>query len=251
MRSTRIAPTLASARWTSTSPTSRSSSARRRASSPTARSSRARRRTRATRTSTSSSSAMLAAAGLPRRDRPARVRRRRPGPRDLRARRRGDRPRRQRDAHGRLRADLARLRLDPRLGQRGAEGDLPAAAVLGRVAGLLRADRARGRLGRREPAHARDEGRRRLGAARIEDVDLARQPREGRADLRPDRSRSCATAAWPAFSSTPTQPGFTHAADPSQDGPARLRHRVDRARRRLRRPTTACSAPSARASRSR
>ena len=53
---------------------------------------------------------------------------------------------------------------DPAVGQRGAEGDLPAAVVRRRVAGLLRADRARGRLGRGEPAHARDEGRRAAGS---------------------------------------------------------------------------------------
>ena len=44
----------------------------------------------------------IADAGLPRRDRPARVRRRRPRLHHLRARRRGDRPRRLRDAHRRL-----------------------------------------------------------------------------------------------------------------------------------------------------
>ncbi len=54
---------------------------------------------------------------------------------------------------------------------------LPAEALLGRVAGLLRPDRARGRLGRRQPAHARAPNRRRLAAERREDVDLAGQPR--------------------------------------------------------------------------
>ena len=39
-------------------------------------------------------------------------------------------------------------------------------AVLGRVARLLRADRARHRLGRRQPEDARDAGRRRLGHQR-------------------------------------------------------------------------------------
>ena len=75
-------------------------------------------------------------------------------------------------------------------GSEAQKAALPAQALLGRVAGLLRADRARGGLGRREPAHARHEGRRRLGAARGEDVDLARQRGAGRADLRPDRPRS-------------------------------------------------------------
>ena len=52
---------------------------------------------------------------------------------------------------------------------------------------LLRADRARHRLGRRQPAHPGREDRRRLADQRRQDVDLARQRRRGRADLRPDR----------------------------------------------------------------
>ena len=135
-------------------------------------------------------------------------------------------------------------------GTRGAEGPLPAQALLGRVAGLLRPDRARGRLGRRQPAHARHEGRRRLGAARREDVDLARQPRQRRADLRPDRPG--AEAPGPGLLSRRHRPArLRRAADPSQDGPARLGHGVDRARRRLRARRRRCSARSARASRSR
>ena len=59
--------------------------------------------------------------GLPRRDRPARVRRRRTRLPDLRADRRGDRPRRLGDADRGLGPDLAGVLGDPALGHRGAE----------------------------------------------------------------------------------------------------------------------------------
>ena len=72
------------------------------------------------------------------------------------ARRRGDRPRLLGDAHGDLGPDLARLLGDPEVGHRGAEAALPAEALLGRVARLLRPDRARHRLRRRQPEDARD-----------------------------------------------------------------------------------------------
>ena len=52
---------------------------------------------------------------------------------------------------------------------------------------LLRPDRARHRLRRRQPAHPRDQDRLRLVDQRPEDVDLARQLLRGGADLRPDR----------------------------------------------------------------
>ena len=45
------------------------------------------------------------------------------------------------------------------LGHRGAEAAVAAAALLGRGARLLRPDRARHRLRRRQPAHPRDEDR--------------------------------------------------------------------------------------------
>ncbi len=91
------------------------------------------------------------------------------------------------DPHRHLRADLARLLGDPQVGHRGAEAEVPAEALLRRVARLLRADRARHRLRRGQPEDARHEDRQRLGHQRREDVDLDGQLREGRADLRPDR----------------------------------------------------------------
>ena len=94
--------------------------------------------------------------GLPGRDRSPRVRRRRARLSDLRPDRGGDRPRRLGDAHRGVGADLAGLLGDRALGHRGAEAALSAQAVLGRVAGLLRADRARHRLRRGQPAHARE-----------------------------------------------------------------------------------------------
>ena len=94
-----------------------------------------------------------------------------------------------------------------RWGSEEQKQQLPAEALLGRVARLLRADRARHRLGRRQPEDARAQDRRRLVHQRRQDVDLARQPRQGRADLRPDRPRARRTAGSPASSSRPTRPG--------------------------------------------
>ena len=125
--------------------------------------------------------------GLSRRDRPAGVRRRGTGLLQLRADRRGDRPRRLGDPHGHLGADVAGVLGHRQVRHRGAEAEVPAEAVLGRVARLLRADRARHRLRRRQPEDARAQDRLRLGDQRREDVDLDGQLREGRADLRPDR----------------------------------------------------------------
>ena len=79
----------------------------------------------------------------------------------------------------------------------------------GECARLLRPDRARHRLRRRQPEDAREEGRRRLGDHRQQDVDLARQPRRGRADLRPDRSREGPPRARRASSSRPRPTGFS------------------------------------------
>ena len=100
--------------------------------------------------------------GLPRRAGRRGVRRPRPRLPRLRADRRGGRPRRLGDADRRLGPDLARLRLDRALGQRGAEAALAAGPDLGRVVRLLRAHRARHGLRRRQPAHP---GRRRSTAA--------------------------------------------------------------------------------------
>ena len=121
---------------------------------------------------------------------------------------------------------------------------------VGRVARVLRPDRAGHRLRRRQPAHPRAQDRLRLGHQRREDVDLDRQPRQGRADLRPDRSGE----GPPRSRLLPRRhrpAGLPAAADPSQDGPARLRHGVDLARRRRGLATSRCSARSATGSRSR
>ena len=108
---------------------------------------------------------------------------------------------------------------------------LPAEAVLGRVARLLRADRARHRLGRGQPEDAREEDRLRLGDQRREDVDLDGQLREGGADLRADRPR--ARPQGPRLLHRRHRPARLQSADDrAQDGPARLRHGVDRAGRR-------------------
>ena len=130
--------------------------------------------------------------------------------------------------------DVAGVLVDRALGLGGAEAALAPAAVLGRVARLLRADRARHRLRRRQPAHAREEGRRRLGDHRQQDVDLARQPRRGRADLRPDRPGEGAPRAR-RLPRPDQERGLLEPGDPREDGPARLRHRRAHARRRARR----------------
>ena len=75
------------------------------------------------------------------------------------------------------------------------------------------------------------QDRLRLGHQRRQDVDLARQPRQGRADLRPDRSRE--GPPGPRLLPGRHRPARLPApGDPPQDGPARLRHRGDLARRR-------------------
>ena len=69
-------------------------------------------------------------------------------------------------------------------------------------------------------------------------------------DLRPDRSRAARTAAWPACSSTPSQPGFARRRSTTRwacTPPTRRRSRSTTSSS----PTTTCSARSARASRSR
>ena len=121
---------------------------------------------------------------------PQRVRRRGPRLPRLRPDRRGDRPRLLVGAHGHLGADLARVLGRSSSGEPRSRSSTTCQAVLGRVARLLRADRAGHRLGRRQPEDAREEDRLGLGDQRREDVDLDGQLREGRADLRPDRPRA-------------------------------------------------------------
>ena len=129
------------------------------------------------------------------------------------------------DAHGDLRADVARLLDDPEVGHRGAEAAsyLPQ-ALLGRVAGLLRPDRARHRLRRRQPEDARGRaGRRRAGRSTAPRCGSrwATTPSSRSSSPRPTRRRS--TRAWPASWSTPTRSGFQPHGDQGQDGPARRR----------------------------
>ena len=115
------------------------------------------------------------------------------------------------------------------LGHRGAEAEVAAEPLLGRVAGLLRADRARHRLRRRQPAHAGDEDRLGLVDQRPEDVDQPRQLLRGGADLRPDRPRE--EAQGPRLLPGPDrQRGLHHPGDPRQARAALLRHRGDLAR---------------------
>ena len=155
----------------------------------------------------------------------------------LRPDRRGDRPRRLRDAHRGLGGDLARLLLDRPLGHRGAEAGVAARALLGRGARLLRADRAGHRLGRREPEDARREDRRRLAHQRRQDVDLARQLREARADLRPDRPGEEAQGPR-LLPRADRRRRLLLAGDPRQARPQGLRHRRAVARRRRGAATT-------------
>ena len=139
---------------------------------------------------------------------------------------------------------------DRQVRHRGAEAEVPAQAVLGRVAGLLRPDRARHRLGRRQPEDARPEDRLGLGDQRGEDVDLDGQLRQGRADLRPDRPR--ARPQGPRVLSGRHRPARLQGADDrAQDGTARLRHRARSRSKTSRSQTTTCSARSATASKSR
>ncbi len=168
--------------------------------------------------------------GLPRRDRPARVRRRRTGLPDLRDRLRGDRARLLGDAHGHLGADLARLLDDPALGHRGAEAALPAAAVL--------AASGSGASASPSPTPApTPPTRRRARSARTTARGSSTAPRCGSrwATTRAWRSSSprpirdaAGTRAWPASSSRPTSPASApqeikgkmglHASDTAQIG---------------------------------
>ncbi len=152
-------------------------------------------------------------------------------------------------AHRRLGADVARLRLDRGLGHRGAEAGVAAAPVLRRGARLLRADRARHRLRRRQPSHPRHEDRLRLVDHGQQDVDLDRQRRRGRVGLRTDRPgkkhKGLACVPGPHRRRGRLQ----RAGDPRQARAPRLGHRRDRRSTRSRCPTRRCSARSATASR--
>ena len=141
---------------------------------------------------------------------------------------------------------LRRARADAR--DRGAAGALAAPADRRPApADRARHHRARRRLGRRRDAHPRPQGRRRLRARRPEGVDLQRRDRavlrrlrHGRAGHRPPRHHG-----------VPARPrrrgALVRRADP-EDGPAGDPEHRALPRRTASSPTTAGSAPRARAS---
>ena len=138
-----------------------------------------------------------------------------------------------------------------KLGHRGAEADTTCRKLCSRrVARLLRPDRARHRLGRREPEDAREEDRRRLvinGAKMWISMGNFAKVALVFAQTDPElehRGLAC-------FLVDTDQPGFQPQDDPRQDGPARVGHGVDLRSTTSRCPTTRCSARSATASRSR
>ena len=90
-------------------------------------------------------------------------------------------------AQPRLGPGLAGDVRDPPLGLGGAEAGVAAADGGGRGDRLLRADRARRRLGSRLDAHPRAPRRRRLDPARAEDVDHQRLGGRGRGGVGADR----------------------------------------------------------------
>ena len=150
---------------------------------------------------------------------------------DLRTDRRGGRSRRLLGSHRGLGPDLPRVRLDRALGHGGAEATLASAPVLRRGARLLRAHRARRRIGPvRRCAPGRSSSTASWHDQRAEDVDLARQLRRGRAPLRTDRPRE----APPRHRLLPRahrDRGLLRPGDPRQARAAGLRHGVAGLRR--------------------
>ena len=185
---------------------------------------------------------------LPRPDPRRKIRRPEPRLHRLRADRRSDRPRRLLRPHRRLRADLAGRLGDRKMGDGGAEGTLAAGPLQRRGPRLLRPDRARHRLRRRQPAHPGDEDRLRLVDQRPEDVDLTRQRRRVRPDLRPDRPGE--EAQGPRRLPRPDRLGGLHQRRRSTASSACAPPTPRSSRStRSRSATTPCSARSATASR--
>ena len=151
---------------------------------------------------------------------PRGVRRARRRLRHLRARHGGARAGRLGAARHRVGQQRAGRQVDPVLRHRGAEAGVAAPAGDGEQAGLLRPDRARHRLGRRQPHLARDAGRRRLGAQRAEAVHHQRHLGRRRAGLRPHQRR---------------RPARRHRL-PRPDGHPRLRGARDQGQARTARP---------------
>ena len=157
-------------RWSSTYPKSTRRSARRSATSPSARSRRSpgsstgRRRFR---TRSSAKLGELGWMGIPFPEAYGGAGRRHAG---LRRRGRGARARRLVRRDHALRAHLARHAADLPVRDGGAEAGMAPAPDLGRAARGVRADRARGRVGCRQHAHARPARRRRVGDRRRQAV---------------------------------------------------------------------------------
>ena len=129
----------------------------------------------------------------------------------LRARGRGARARRLVGRDHAVRAHVARHPADLPVRLRGAEAGVAAAAVRGRAARGVRADRARGGLGRRQHADARRARGRRVGDQRRQAVHHQRRHRHLRASScitarhRPTtasaRSRTCSSRTAPPATS--------------------------------------------------
>ena len=222
---------LGSRPWTSSSPTSSASSAdRARVHRPRGRPGRARDNAR---------DAPLRhrprredrRPGLPRRDRPARVRRRRAGLPHLRRS-----SSRRSAAAARRCAPSSRCR--PRSSARRSCAGAPrsrSSATCRKLCsgewlgcfGLTEPDTGSDAANQKTRAIARIDGGWVINGAKMW-ISLGNHARL-RARLRPDRSGRSGTGASPASSSTPTSPASSAAGDPRQDGPARLGHRVDRA----------------------
>ena len=147
---------------------------------------------------------------------PRGVRRRRRRHARLRARGRGAHARGLLGRDHAVRAHLARHPADLPVRLRGAEARVAAAAVLGRAARRVRPDRARGRLGRRQHAHARAPGRRRMGDRRRQAVHHQRRHRHLRDGLHHGgHRRRDATARRSRTSSSPTARPATSRASPT------------------------------------
>ena len=115
-----------------------------------------------------------------------------------------------------LRAHLARDAADLPVRHRGTEARVDAAAVLGRAARGVRPDRARGRLGRREHAHAGAPRGRRMGDRRRQAVHHQRRHRHLRGRLHHRCHRRGRRGAQEISNiSCPTAPRATSRASPT------------------------------------
>ena len=131
------------------------------------------------------------------------------------------------------RGERPRLRPGDHRRQRGAAGEVAAAAARRADSLLLRPLGARGRLRRRQPEDDRRASRRRVRPERVEDVHLERRPRRLDGRLREDGS-----GQGPQGDVRVHRPdghaGRPDGEAPRQDGPALDRHLGVRAHRRRR-----------------